>query len=327
LDGGANAPDGGASAVDGGGGAAWRPFNAQSPWNTPIPANPALESDSAALIADLATSSPWGTHLDVNIEGYSIPLYFADATTPLVTVRAMWGGAGWSGNDGHDALGQMPLPSGALPDPEDDHHLLVVDRARGIEWGCWNVQPRSGTWTAGLCATANLTGTGVRVPSTQAAHWYDAVGARACGFPLIAGLIRTEEIAAGRIDHALVIAYPHIRAGWFTAPASTAQGRVGSNSISTRGIPCGGRIQLDPALSLDIPGLSRAGRIILRALQEYGAYVGDYSGAISLYAENSAQAQAAWRDVLDPYALLDKLDFTRLRVLRYGPLYDHGNGG
>jgi len=66
--------------------------------------------------------------------------------------------------------------------------------------------------------------------------------------------------------------------------------------------------------------------MILRALQEYGAYVGDFSGALSLYAENSAAAQAAWTGVLDPYGLGDLLDLTLLRVLRLGTMYDNGNG-
>ena len=167
----------------------------------------------------------------------------------------------------------------------------------------------------------------MRTPITQAQPWCASVGARACGFPLVAGLVRTEEIAAGRIDHALVVAYPHIRAGWFTPPASTAQARVGTDAVSTRGIPCGGRIQFDPSVDLDTLGLSRSGRIIMRALQEYGAYVGDYSGAISLYAENSDAARAYWSGgVLGMYELLGKIDMSRFRVIQLGTLYDNGNG-
>ena len=48
-----------------------------------------------------------------------------------------------------------------------------------------------------------------------------------------------------------------------------------------------GRTGIRPA---GLPAASPAWRTILRALQEYGAYVGDYSGALSLYAENSPAA-------------------------------------
>ena len=89
-----------------------------------------------------------------------------------------------------------------------------------------------------LKAVADLTGSGVRPMADSNPTWYTSHGPRACGFPLIAGLIRTEEIEAGRIDHALVLAYPHIRAGIYTSPASTAQTRIGDDSIKSRGIPC-----------------------------------------------------------------------------------------
>ena len=307
--------------------APWRPFSAGSPWNTPLPTDPVLAPDSAALVADFMNSSPYGVHLDVNISGYSIPLYWADGATPTHTVIASLGGEGWTSIDGTQATATMPIPVGAVPDPLGDHHLLVVDRQRNLEWGCWNMTESAGKWSAGVCAIADLNGTGVRTPVTQARPWYLAVGARACGFPLVAGLIRTEEIAAGRIDHALVVAYPHVRAGVFTSPASTAQARVGDDAISTRGIPCGGRLQFDPSVNLDALDLSRSGRIIMRALQEYGAYVGDYSGALTLYAENSAAAQAFWSTgVLQMYELLGRIDMARCRVIEIGTLHDNGNG-
>ena len=305
----------------------WRPFNAASPWNTVIPKDPALAPDSAVLVADFMNSSPYGVHLDVNISGFSIPLYWADGNTPTYTVVAGLGGEGWTSGNGFQAVATMPIPHGAMPDQMGDHHFLVVDRQRSLEWGCWNMSQAGGQWSAGVCATSDLAGTGVRPPITQAQPWYLSVGARACGFPLVAGLIRTEEVAAGRIDHALVVAYPHIRAGWFTFPASTAQARVGSEAVSTRGIPCGGRIQFDPSVDLDTLGLSRSGKIIMRALQDHGAFVGDYSGAITLYAENSDAARSYWSGgVLDMYELLGKIDMSRFRVIELGPLLDNGNG-
>jgi hypothetical protein len=190
----------------------------------------------------------------------------------------------------------------------------------------WNANHVNGQWTCGVGAMMDLSGDGVRPYKPQNPTWYTSHGARACGYPLIAGLIRTEEIEAGHIDHALVIAYPHIRAGLYMSPASTAQARIGFDAIKSRGIPCGGRIQLDPSLNLDALQLNRAGRIVAEALQKYGAYVGDYSGAISLYAENSAAARTIWNGTLDTYEFRDKLDMRHLRVLKFGQLTDDGNG-
>jgi hypothetical protein len=334
IEGGAEAGADGDADADGDGDAGsdadavWRPFSDDSPWNTRIPPDPELEPESAAMIAVLETSSPWGEHLDVNIAGYSIPLYWADATTPQVEVRCRIGGVGFSGDGGMDAVAMVPMPAGAAPDAQSDHHLLILDRSTMLEWGMWDASNGGGSWVCGLGASISLTGTGVRPPAADdPVHWYNSTGARACGFPLVAGLIRTEEVAAGRIEHALVIAYPHIRSGFYTPPASTAQGRVGEDSVSWRGIPCGGRIQLDPSIALETLGLSASGMAIARALQEYGAYVGDYSGAINLYAENSPEAQAIWASgVLDTYELMDVIDLAWFRVLRLGTLYDYGNG-
>jgi hypothetical protein len=292
-----------------------------------IPANAALAPDSASLIADLRSSSQYGQNLDVNIAEFSIPLYFVNSSTPTVDFLVELGGLGFTGNNGENAHAMVPVASGAAPDPMSDHHVLFVDRARNIEWGFWNAANSGGKWTASLGATMDLAGDGLRPYKPNNPTWYTSHGPRACGFPLIAGLIRTEEIDAGRIDHALVIAYPHIRSGYYMSPASTAQSRIGDDAIKTRGIPCGGHVQLDPNLNLDSLGLSRAGRIIAEALQRYGAYVGDYSGAISIYAENSAAAQQHWKGVLDTYVFQNKLDLSKLRVLQFGQLTDDGNGG
>src|SRR5207302_9800929 len=119
----------------------------------------------------------------------------------------------------------------------------------------------------------------VRPPKANNPNWWTSPGARACGYPLIAGLITVEEIRKGRIEHALTIAYPHMRSHWYEPPASTAQPTT-PLAIPTRGVPCGGRIQLDPTVDVNALPLSASGKVIARALQEYGAFVGDFSGAI-----------------------------------------------
>lgn len=65
--------------------------------------------------------------------------------------------------------------------------------------------------------------------------------------------------------------------------------------------------------------------VIARALQEYGAYIGDYSGSISIYVENAPDAKAQWNAGLLDSNALGKLDMTRLRVLTLGTLHDNNN--
>ena len=324
--GGGTTPQGGTGGTGGSAGN-WRPFSDTSPWNTPIAADPAVDPASAALVADWSTV-PGQTTLWINITTYSMPVYWVDSTTtPMVTVAAAVGGTGF--RDGAvnpwdaAASGPAPIPAGATPADGTDRHLAVVDRTVRMEWGLWNADDSSGSWTAGEASTMDLAGEGVR-PSTLLDPWWAGAGPRACGYALIAGLITVAEIQAGSIDHALVVAYPHIRSRYFTSPASSAQGTTGE-ALPDRGIPCGGHLQLDPALDVSTLGLSPAGLAIAHALQQYGAFVGDFSGAMSLYADASAEAQAYWNSGALGSGDVQAIALDRFRVLALGPLSDNGN--
>ena len=349
--GGAAAGTGGATTAGTGGGASgaagtgtapsvWRPFSSTSPWNTPIPTNPAIDPDSATFIADLATLTGQGQQaLSVNIQGYSIPVYYVDSTVPLVNVMAGLGGTGFrtgAPNEGDvPGSGTAPIPAGATPAAGTDRHLCIVDTAAETSWDLYDANDGSGGstgsggsggsggWTASLAASMDLTSDGVR-PPTNDSPWWAGQGARACGLPLIAGLITVDEVKAGKIEHALVLAYPHIRSRYYTPPASSAQGTT-SDAIQTRGVECGGQIQLDPTLDLSTLGLSSTGLMIAKALQTYGAFVGDYSGAISLYADESATAQAYWSSGVLGNGEVNEIPLTRLRVLKLGTTYDNNN--
>lgn len=297
-------------------GVAWRPFSSSSPWNTPIPNQPPLDPDSADMVRELSYGG-----LFVNLPEWSVPVYEVDSrytrALPVYANRHNSDGTPIAGPGFETEPTPVPIPpyaAGARPQqPWDtdngDMHLCIVDRHRGLAWGMWYAkrglpgmpaQAPPDAWSTGLGAITDLAGSGVRPPWDQAQRAGDvqaANGPRASGFPLLAGLIRPEEILAGRIEHALVFAYPRLRSEYFQSPASTSQVRQAQAS-HYRGIPTGGRIQLDPTIDLATLPLSRTGRIIARCLQEYGAYCGDYAGATVLYADASPAAMAQWRGVL-----------------------------
>jgi len=287
-----------------------------------IPPNPALDPANAALIADFASSSPAFPFLSVSNREWTVPVYYVRPGDPLGTVDVTRvGGEGF-----HPEPVQIPIPAGARPDPRSDAHMSIVDLARGIEYGFFGAAGSGRNWTCKVCATADLRGSGVKAPDAGRAEWWRSHGPRACGFPTIAGLIRPEELRAGRIEHALVLAYPHVRSRYYVQPASTSQAHIPGQAEPNRGVPCGGRIQLDPTLDLTTLGLSRSGQIIARALQEYGAYVGDFSGAISLNADGSDAAQTEYRTgLLNTNELHRGIDLRRFRVLQLGQVYDGRN--
>ncbi|HWA29431.1 MAG TPA: hypothetical protein VG734_27520 [Lacunisphaera sp.] len=299
----------------------WRPFSADSPWNQRIAAAAPTDRNSPALIADLASRGPWL----VNVKQWSIPVYFVDAAhTPRHDVGDSRPGVHGAGFGFPRAI---PIPDDAVASPpvgeDSDNHLSIIDRKLGLEWGMWAARKDArGRWFTGLGAVTDLNGTGVAAPWYDSPREFDAHRARASGFPLIAGLIRVEEIKAGRIEHALAFAYDHCRTGLFVPPASTAQ--VATQDVTdSRGIPMGGRIQLDPAWDVAGSALTPAGKIIARALQEYGAYCSDYAGANVLYAENSPLAVAAWEGVLAQPDL--SAVFTPDFIRRHFRVIDMGN--
>jgi hypothetical protein len=110
---------------------------------------------------------------------------------------------------------------------------------------------------------------------------------RAYGGSAIGGLIRQWEVTSGTIHHALALAITgsQLKAGWVW-PATT-QDADGATSYSGL-VPMGSFAAIPPTVDLGAQGLTPGGLMVARALQGYGAYVVDRSGAFSLYAEPSA---------------------------------------
>jgi hypothetical protein len=85
----------------------------------------------------------------------------------------------------------------------------------------------------------------------------------------------------------------------------------------------GGRIQLNPRWDVERSGLSTSGKIIARALQEYGAYCGDYADGNVLFADNSPEALRSWQGLLRPEEL--ETLFTPAMIREHFRVLDMGN--
>ncbi len=284
----------------------WRPFSDDSPWNVPIGSNPAIDPNSDAMIASLEASANGGGFW-INLEEWTIPVYHADDDTPVYDVPCDndWEVCGPSfGSD-------VPIPYGAMPDPSSDGHMAVVDLSRDLSWDMFRARQYDWAWVVEWGYLFDLTSDGVHP---------DGIGsARAAGFPLLAGLVRMEEIQRGYINHALVMAYETPRSGVYVYPASTVYGASGDENS----IPMGGRLQLDPTIDVEALELSDAAKVIARALQEYGVYLGDYAGSLVLYGEGLyGKPGQSWEGILeeDDLTAIPWYDF---RVLELPPLkYD-----
>ena len=275
----------------------WRPFSADSPWNTPIAADAKIDPNSDILMGGFAALNT----LYINMAEWSVAVYPVDSRkAPKRYVRDLYQG---QYGPGFGPLKRVPIPEGASAAGPDfgTGYLVLEDRKAGKAWEMRQAgQDLDGTWFTGFGAQVDLNGTGVKTPWMQAKEPSLAGSPRPSGLPLLAGLIRTEELKAGKIEHALAFGSPNVRRGMFVSPASTAPAPVDGAPAKALGMPLGTRLQLDPSYDIENTKLSPEGKTIARALQTYGAILVEEAGGNVLYAEAAPAQLAEWRDVLTP---------------------------
>jgi len=133
-------------------------------------------------------------------------------------------------------------------------------------------------------------------------------------------VVRVEEIARGRIDHALVFSTNNPCRDDHRYPATKTDG----DSSRADCVPEGARVQLDPSIDLDTVALTSAERTIATALQIYGAYAVDTGGApMAFYFEVASDSTpshpgSVYTDagLTKDYYSLANIPWEGLRVLR-----------
>jgi hypothetical protein len=301
----------------------WRPFNDSSPWNTPIDPGVKIHRDSALI---MRTVQQYAAHVRFG-RVYIPPVWVVDATrVPLVRVHSNMIFDRWDKN--HAGLSDVgvPVTSAMYAEPTKDGHIIVVDPQKNTAWEMSHFQAANG---APICTTFNiwdLNGSGVANPDEGVRWW--ARGGRGSGFPIIAGLLRPEELQSGEIRHALVFTFPKNRKAdngkqMFIPPAARGDGKELGREYPIEGM----RLQLDPSLTardFDRWGLTRDAKVVARALQRYGMYDGDNGGAmaiqIQLLAPTPEESSAKWdRAFPDLFKSIEKIPTDRFRVLYTGP--------
>lgn len=232
-------------------------FPPDNAWNRNVAGDP-VHADSARIIARIQASGGDNLHPDFGENpDYGIPFVVVPANQPLVPIV-------------YDAYGDESDP-GPFPIPLDapieagaassgDRHVLVV-RAETCE--LFELY-RSFRWVAGWVADSgarfDLSSNGLRPLGWTSAD--------AAGLPILPGLVRYEEVAAGQILHAIRITFAQTRDGYIL-PATHA---ASSNSDPALP-PMGLRLRLQA--SFDVSSLTGQARVIATAMQEYGVIVAD----------------------------------------------------
>jgi hypothetical protein len=241
-----------------------RLFAEDSPFNVPIGPAPAVHPDSAAIVASAITGP--ANRVLTTFNDFAISLAYGQPSDPLNTIAATTYGLDYD-------PGPFPIPPAAAPSTGSDKHLASVHGRQELDQ--WLAERQDAThWNAGARYLFDLDGSGVAPLGT--------IACTASNFALTAGLVRPEDIAAGVIDHALVFTTPVTR-NIFVAPATHGDGQ----STDPTSMPIGARIQLDPAVNVAGLAIPSWQKVLAAALQTYGAYCVDTSGAVALRAEAS----------------------------------------
>ncbi|MCS6243866.1 MAG: hypothetical protein H2172_08440 [Opitutus sp.] len=321
-------------------------FAPDSFWNQPLadtatsdPQSPRwIELLTAAHTAD-PTRGEAGLHLNLN--AWTLPIYYADASTPRRTLRPKLPECRYSQghllvsrpylHDAHplglhaSVADGVPIPAAACTDAEADAHLVIVAPQENRIYDLWQCRPEAdGSWSTNAAISYPLDGPGVFTAETiagihndESVHFYGPC--RAPGVPACAGLIRRDELLAGEIAHKLAFACEVAALQEFIAPAIWTDGWLPG------GLPEGCILQLDPALNLDQFNLTPAARTIARALQRYGAVLVDNAGGVTLYGEWLGPAETSgWNGLLGENDLFP-IPFQHYRILLTGPVTHAGS--
>ena len=227
-------------------------FPATNVWNKRVDTLP-VHAQSATLMASIGLDAY--LHPDFSsIDGgnYGIPFNVVGAGARKKNVQFTWP----EESDPNPYF----IPRRAKFENGSDRHLLVVDRDNCRLYELYNVRKTSTGWRAGSGAKWDM-----RSNALRPAGW---TSADAAGLPILPGLVRYDEVAAGVIRHALRFTAPRTRTAYIY-PARHHAGESNDPALP----PMGLRLRLKA--SVDISGFGPQARVLLRALQVYGMILAD----------------------------------------------------
>jgi hypothetical protein len=268
--------DGGAA------GNSFRAFEADSWWNTLLPASAPLDPNGDAVLNYLRTApesgsgclslagtgdSPWGQ-----------PVYWARNTDQSYDLHGV-------ANNRPPELDSLRIPQIAQRADTGDGNMTIFDRSRGYVTLLTDAQydQSNDSWSASGATVTYLDSNGLHVGTGFSDNPNNTGSHR--GNNGATSVVRYDMVQAGAITNVLKISSgPEVAERW-VFPMIGSDGHYAGSDADVP--PQGLRLRLKPTLDLNDFGLAPQALVIAKAIQQYGVYIGDSGGTTALKLEDT----------------------------------------
>jgi hypothetical protein len=246
-------------------------FPPDNPWNQDISAMP-VHSDSTKIVAGIGPDEPLEYNLDMGF--IILPadqkrrpvklLDYPDESDPgpfPIPDNAPIENWPLARNENSKAL---PRPGQTLEqfqrEAEGDRHVILVDPGNGKLHEFWQAKRTDEGWQASNAATWNL-----RTGALRPERW---TSADAAGLPIFPAVVRYDECARGKVEHAMRVTVRRTRRAYVLPATHWASSKRDPD------LPrMGERLRLRK--DYDTSGFPPHARAILEGLKTYGMFVAD----------------------------------------------------
>lgn len=217
-------------------------------WNVSVDKLP-VHASSARFIQTVGPDR--NLHPDFSAQG-GIPYNVVPANQPMVPIAF---------DSSESDPGPYPIPPNPVVEAGSDAHVIIVQQGVCRLFEVFLLEKRpNGAWHGSSGAAFNLRGNELRPDGWTSAD--------AAGLPILPGLVRYDEIAAGVIRHALRFTVPRTRREYIWPARHYA-----SNTEDAIYPPMGLRVRLKA--NYDISRFHPEVQVVLRALKQYGMMISD----------------------------------------------------
>jgi hypothetical protein len=283
----------------------FRPFPADNAWNQDV-SSAGVDPNSDAIINFIGPTI--GLHPDFGAGLYAgssmgIPYSVVNSSQSPVTIN-------FTAYGDESDPGPMPIPANeqieGYPNPGNgDRHVLVIDNSNCFLYELYSASVNGdGSWNAGSAAVWDLENDEQR-PWT----W---TSADAAGLPIFPGLVRYDEVASGKIQHAIRFTLPQSQAAM--VPPASHWAATSSNPLAP---PMGMKLRLKA--NYDISQFSTNVQVILTALKKYGMVMADNGSAMYL----SGAPDNRWDN--NDLHNLSQVPASAFEVVQMKPIYTASN--